>query len=197
MVTKHDLDCFDQFTSRCIRAKVRQLLGVAGFTESDRPDLIQEFVLDLLERRKRFDPRSGTWEAFVVVVCENCLATILERRQAEMRWPEREEGSLNRPIRDAEGCRTEFGETLPDTHPGKRTGHYPLSAQETSDLVQDVAAVLEPLPDHLREICRRLMAGESKASIARELGMSRSALYGLLKDIRERFEQSDLRDYSA
>ena len=75
-------------------------------TATDRENLIQEFVLDVPERRKHFDPRSGTWETFVVVVCENCLATILERRQAEMRSRAREEGSLDRPIQDGEGSRT-------------------------------------------------------------------------------------------
>ncbi|GAB6184629.1 sigma-70 family RNA polymerase sigma factor [Thermopirellula anaerolimosa] len=197
MARKHHLDCFDEFTVRFMRSKVRGLIGRAGFTEADREDLLQEFALDLIERRKNFDPGEGTWEAFVVVVCENCLATILERRQAEMRSPEREEGSLDRPIQDGEGSRTEFGETLPDTQPGKRTGHWPRSAQGTAELVQDVATVLQTLPDRLQEICRRLMAGQSKASIARELGISRSALYGLLEDIRERFERSDLRDYLA
>jgi len=197
MSPKHHLDCFDEFTVRFIRSKVRGLIGRAGFTEADREDLLQEFALDLIQRRKQFDPRSGTWEAFVVVVCANCLATILERRQAEMRSPEREEGSLDRPIQDSDGSHTEFGNTLPDTQPGKRTGRHPRSAQETSELVRDLATVLPPLPNHLREICRRLMAGQSKASIARELGLSRATLYGLLKDIRERFERSDLRDYLA
>lgn len=57
--------------------------------------------------------------------------------------------------------------------------------------------MLQTLPDRLQEICRRLMAGQSKTAIARELGISRSALYGLLGDIRERFERADLRDYLA
>lgn len=74
---KHHLDCFDEFTIRFIRSKVRQLIGRAGLTEADRDDLLQEFALDLIQRRQQFDPRFGTWEAFVVVVCENRLATIL------------------------------------------------------------------------------------------------------------------------
>lgn len=190
MSPKHRLDSFDEFTIRFIRSKVRQLIGRAGLTEADHDDLLQEFVLDLLERRKHFDPRFGTWEALVVVVCENCLATILERRQAEMRSPEREEGSLDRPIQDGEGS---LGEMIPDT---QRTGHY-RSAQETSELVQDVKSVLAQLPARLRTICERLADGQSKALIARELGMSRAALYGLLGGIRGRFEQSNLQDYLA
>lgn len=190
MSPKHHLDCFDEFTIRFIRSKVRQLIGRAGLTEADRDDLLQEFALDLIQRRQQFDPRFGTWEAFVVVVCENRLATILERQQAEMRSRQREDSSLDRPVQDGEGGRTEFGKTLPDTQAGKRTGHWPRSSQETSKPVQDVATVLEGLPDPLRQICRRLMAGESKASIARELGMSRAAPYGLLGDIRRRFARS-------
>jgi len=58
----------------------------------------------------------------------------------------------------------------------------------------------EPLSERAQLVLAamlELMSSQSKASIARELGMSRSALYRLLKDIRERFEQSDLRDYLA
>lgn len=114
-----------------------------------------------------------------------------------MRSRDREAGSLDRPVQDGEGGRTEFGKTLPDTQAGKRTGHWPRSSQENSELLQDVATVPAGLPDPLRQICRRLMTGQSKASIARELGMSRATLYGLLGDIRRRFARSGLRDYLA
>ena len=194
MFTKHSLENFDDFTSRFIRSKVQKLIGRAGFTESDRPDLIQKFAFDLIQRRKNFDPNTATWEAFVVVVCENCYATILEHRNAEMRSHQREAGSLNRPIKDADGNRTDFGSTTPDSQQARRTGQHRRSAEETWDLAQDVADVLDKMPPTMRKVCEIAMH-ESKAAAARELGISQGALYEILGRILTRFENAGLRDY--
>lgn len=194
MVTKHNLDCFDEFTSRFIRSKVRKLVGRAGFTESDRPDLVQEFALDLLERRKNFDPNTASWEAFVVVVCENRYATILEHRQAEMRSHAREAGSMNRPIKDADGKRADFGSTIPDSQQAQRTGRPCRSHEEAWDLEHDMADVLDQMPPTMRKVCE-IVIRESKAAAARELGISQGALYEILGRVLARFENADLRDY--
>jgi len=197
MAARHPLDCFDEFTVRFIHSKVRRLIGRAGFTEADRADLLQQFALHLLQRRKRFDPRTATWEAFVVVVCENCLATILQHRQAEMRSRRHEAGSLDRPVDDGQGGQTPMGATICQTQPGRRTGRYPRPHQEATDLAEDTASVTARLPGRLREICGRLKAGEPKSAIARRLGISQGAFYGLLRQIREHFERAGLRDYLA
>ncbi len=194
MVTKHDLDCFDEFTSRFIRGKVRQLIGVAGFTESDRPDLIQEFALDLIQRRRKFNPQTANWEAFVVVVCENRFATILEHRRAGMRSRSREAGSLNRAVKNGTGRRIDIGDTIADSQQELRTGQRRRPHEEASDLARDVADMLEQLPPQLRDICER-MKHESKASVARNLGMSQGAFYDALARIRSRFEKAGMRDY--
>lgn len=196
MVTKHSLDSFDAFTARFIRSKVNKLIGRAGFTKSDRPDLLQEFALDLLQRRKNFDPDTATWEAFVVVVCENCYATILEHRQAEMRSHSREAGSLNRPIKDADGKRADFGSTIPDSQQAQRTGRPCRSQEEAWELAQDMADVLDEMPPMMRKVCEIVMR-ESKAAAARELGISQGALYDILDRILTRFEKAGLRDYLA
>ncbi len=190
-----DKQRFDAFTVRFIHSKVRRLVGRAGFTAADHEDLFQRFALDLLRRRAKFDPEIGTWEAFVVVVCENCLATILQHRRAEMRSIEHEAGSLHRRVQDGEGNYTELGDTLPDTQPGRRTGCYRRSAEETVDVVEDVRRVTAGLPQPLRDICRRLQAGETKSGIARRLGISQGAFYGLLRQIAEHFERAGLREY--
>lgn len=194
MVTKHDLDCFDEFTSRFIRGKVRRLIGTAGFTESDRPDLIQKFALDLIRRRNKFDPQTANWEAVVVVVCEDCAATILEHRRAGMRSHNREAGSLNRPVKHGTGRQIDVGDTIADTQQELRTGRRRRPHEEASGLACDVADVLHQMLPHLRDICER-MKHESKASVARGLGMSQGAFYDMLARIRTRFEKAGMRDY--
>ncbi len=194
MVTKHNLDCFDAFTARFIRGKVRQLIGRAGFKESDRPDLLQEFAIDLIQRRAHFDPEAANWEAFVVVVCENRCATILEHHQAEMRSHEREGGSLNSPTKAPEGKRTDDGATIPESQQGLRTGQYHRPHEDVSGLAQDVAHVLKQLPPRLRELCDRLKQ-DSVSDVARETGVSRTELYRRIDRIRQRFEEAGIRGY--
>jgi RNA polymerase sigma factor (sigma-70 family) len=190
----HNLDCFDEFTSRFIRSKVRQLIGRARFQEADRHDLLQEFALNLLQRRKHFNPDTATWQAFVVVICENCYATILEHRRAEMRSHEREAGSLNRPITDAEGNRAEFSSAIPDSQQARRTGQYRRSHEEVWDLAHDLADVVSQMPPTMRKVVELVMRS-SKAAAARELGISQGALYEILGRILTRFEKAGLRDY--
>jgi len=194
VITKHNLDCFDEFTSRFLRAKVSKLIGRAGLTESDRPDLLQDFALDLLQRRANFDPTTATWEAFVVVVCENRYATILEYRQAAMRSPDREAGSLNRPINEAAGRCTEFGATISDSERHRRTRQERRSHEEAVDLIHDVARVLEQLPPRLRELCERLKH-DSISQVARDAGISRQTVYRRIAIALDSFEQAQLREY--
>ena len=195
MVTKHDLGCFDEFTSRFIRAKVRQLIGRAGFTESDRPDLIQDFALNLIRRSEKFDPSVANWHAFVVVVCQNHYAATLEHKRAEKRSSKREAGSLNQPVKNRTGRQVEIGATIPESQQALHTGQWRRSHEEAADLVVDVAGVLDLLPPRLRRICERLKDGDSKTSVARDRGMSQGAFYDLLKGICVRFEKAELRDY--
>ena len=147
-------------------------------------------------RRKSFNPNTATWEAFVVVVCENCYATILEHRNAEKRSCTREAGSLNRPVKDADGNQTDFGATIPDTQQSRRTGQYRRPAEEASDLVNDIAELLDQMPPRMRKVCKLVMCG-TKTSPSRELSMSQWALYEMFDRILSRFEKADLRDYLA
>lgn len=194
MAISHNLDCFDEFTARFIRAKVRQLIGRAGFTEADREDLLQDFALDLLQRGQKFHPDTATWQAFVVVVCENRYATLFAHRRAAKRAAKHESGSLNRPIKDAEGNRTEFGAMLPDSQQQLRSRQHCRSQQELWELAQDIARVLDEMPPTMRKVCEIVMR-ESKAAAARELGISQGKLYEIIGRILARFDKAGLRDY--
>lgn len=190
----YSLDCFDEFTAKFIRSKVRQLIGRAGFKEADRQDLTADFVLDLLQRRKSFDPNTATWQAFVIVVCENRLVTLLEHRRAEMRSHKREAGSLNRPIKDGEGKETPLGATLDDSQRAKHTAQDRRSDEESWELAHDIEQVLSTLPPQLRQLAEALMT-DSKSAAKRHLGVSQGALYELLGRMRARFEKAGLRGY--
>jgi RNA polymerase sigma-70 factor, ECF subfamily len=174
----YSLDCFDEFTAKFIRSQ----------------DLTADFVLDLLQRRKSFDPNTATWQAFVVVVCENRLVTILEHRRAEMRSHKREAGSLNHPAKDGEGRETPLGATLDDSQRAKHTGQDRRSDEESWELSHDLAAVFKTLTPQLRQLAEALM-GDSKSAAGRDLGYSQGKLYERLGRLRARFEKAGLRDY--
>lgn len=190
----YSLDCFDEFTAKFIRSKVRQLIGRAGFKEADRQDLTGDFVLDLLQRQRSFDPNTATWQAFVIVVCENRFVTILEHHRAEMRSHKREAGSLNRPIKDGEGQETPLGATLDDSQRAKHTGQVRRSGEEAWEMAHDIEAVLSTLTPQLRQLAEALMS-DSKSAAGRELGVSQGKLYELLGRMRARFEKAGLRDF--
>jgi len=45
----------DEYAVQLIKYKARQLVGRVGFTESDRDDLEQELMLDLLRRLPKYN----------------------------------------------------------------------------------------------------------------------------------------------
>lgn len=194
MVAKNILQAFGVFAFRFICKKVDLLVRRYGFPKSEREALLQDFACNLHARRAKFDPSVATWEAFVVVVCENHFANLLEHRGAEMRARKRECGSLNQRIKDTEGQWTEFGSTIPDDKRGRHFGRCCRSAEEQWELQQDISKVLANMPPRMRKVCELLMFG-SKSSAAGEMEMSQWALYEMLERILVRFEKAGLRDY--
>jgi DNA-directed RNA polymerase specialized sigma24 family protein len=139
--TQHYLDAIDPMASRFIRGKVRQLIRYRGFSPEDREDLFHDFAFDLLQRKEHFDPTAGTWEAFVIVVCENRFAALLEHRCAQKRSDRSEAGSLNDPV-EVEGLTLSLGDPLPETQRFAHTRRSPRPPEEAADLQLDVASVI-------------------------------------------------------
>jgi DNA-directed RNA polymerase specialized sigma24 family protein len=181
---------------RLIRRKAKQLAHRPGFTRSDQPDLEQELAVIVLRRLADFDPGRSHYYAFVTTVVERYVATILKYYSAEMRTHQRHGGSLNLTVTDGDGHETELLATLSTSAQELRTGQHRRPHEEAIDLVGDVADVLEQFPERLRTICERLKT-ETKAAVARDMGLSQGAFYDLLGQIRARFEKLGLRDYLA
>jgi RNA polymerase sigma-70 factor (ECF subfamily) len=169
------------FATRYARRKANQLVGHFGYRKSDRADIAQELLLDLVRRWPNYDPQRGEPQVFIRRVIWARVSTLIEEKRALKRQFDYQAGSINDGAADE--VTTNF-----------RTGLPRRIEQECVDLASDVAAVLDQLPDDLRELCERLQT-QSLSQISRELEIPRSTLDDRLKKLRRTFEDAGLRDY--
>ena len=187
-------DGIDPYAAGLIRFKARRLVGQAGFTASDREDIEQELILDLLRRRPKYNPKRAQRNTFIARVVEHRLATLIEAQKAGIRDYRRCRCSLNECFEDADGRSVERVDTFDQEDYLLRTGGQSRPSEELSALAIDVAAVLETLPPELRELCRRLKA-ETVTEISRDTGVPRGTIYESIKKLREIFKDAGLRNY--
>ncbi len=186
-------EAVDEYAVRLIKYKARQLVGRVGFTESDREDLEQDMMLDLLRRLPKYDPRRAQRNTFITRVVEHKTATIIESQKAGMR-DYRLRCSLNDRFEDEEGSSVERMETIDQEDYLRRTSKLARPAWELRDLSLDVQRTIEKLPPELRELCKRLKT-ESITEISRDTGIPRGTIYESRKKLCAIFEDAGLRDY--
>lgn len=136
----------DEYAVRIIKHKARQLVGRAGFTESDREDLEQEMMLDLLRRLPKYNPDRAQRNTFIARIVEHKVATIIETRKAGMRDYRLCTCSLNDRLEDDEGGSIERLETIDQEEYLRRTGKLSRPAAELRDLSIDLGRVIASLP---------------------------------------------------
>jgi len=170
----------DEYVARLVRIKARQLVGKAGFTESDREDIEQELILHLIERLPEYDPRRSSRHTFIARVVEHKVADLIRYRTAGMRDPRRVERSLDEPVTGAEGEQADLASMTPgdERTPG-----------EPHDAAIDLAEALEGLPPHLRALCKRLPEATIQ-EIADEFGVTRRTVYRWIEEIRARLGET-------
>ena len=184
----------DDYAVQIIKHKARQLVGRVGFTESDRDDLEQDMMLDLLRRLPKYNPARAQRNTFIARVVEHRVATIIEARKAGIRDYRLCNCSLNDHLEDEEGSSVERVETTDQEDYLLRTSKLSRPAAELHDLSLDVHKVMEQLPPKLRELCRCLMT-DTVTRISRETGIPRGTIYEFIRKLRVIFEDAGLRDY--
>jgi RNA polymerase sigma-70 factor (ECF subfamily) len=175
----------DTYASRLIRFKSRELSRQPGFSHSDRCDLEQILLTDLIVRLPKFNPAKAQLNTFVARVVERKIASIIRHRTAEMRSPEREECSLDDTVLDCDGRSVARHQTIPECS---------SVPQRLRELERDVADVLARLPDLHRSIALGLVTGTIN-SVATELGIPRSAVERHIEELKAIFEDAGLREY--
>ncbi|WP_058868173.1 sigma factor [Chloracidobacterium thermophilum] len=184
----------DEYAVQIIKYKARQLVGRVGFTESDREDLEQEMLMDLLQRLPKYNPDRAQRNTFIARVVEHKIATIIEARKAGLRDYRLCNCSLNDRLEDEEGGSVERMETIDQEDYLRRTGRLSRPASELRDLSLDVRKAIAKLPPELRELCKRLDT-DTVTEISRDTGIPRGTIYESINKLRAIFEDAGLRDY--
>ena len=184
---------FEALACELIRTQVRQLVRRPPFAAQDRDDLEQELWCHLWERRAKFTPEQARSGAFLTVVLRRWAANLRRDRWAQYRrhghvhsLQEPSAGHLHgEPDLAAVVGRPEYdarrGFRSPDDHAQFEQAH-------------DLGAVLRTASDTAYTVAHLLRQG-SIAEVARQLGVPRTSLYQVLRQLRERFERGNLRDY--
>jgi RNA polymerase sigma-70 factor (ECF subfamily) len=184
----------DGYAVRIIKYKARQLVGRVGFTESDRQDLEQEMVFDLLRRLPKFKPERAQRNTFIARVVEHKVATIIEAQKAGMRDYRLCPCSLNDRFENDEGGSVERIDTINQDDYLQRTGNLSRPISDLRGLSIDVRSTVEKLPPELRDLCKRLQT-ESVTDISRDTGIPRGTIYESINKLRTLFEDAGLKDY--
>jgi DNA-directed RNA polymerase specialized sigma24 family protein len=128
----------DEYAVRIIKYKARQLVGRVGFTESDREDLEQEMLMDLLQRLPKYNPDRAQRNTFIARVVEHKIATIIEARKAGLRDYRLCRCSLNDQFESGEyedSFCIERMETIDqDVNAGRKVRHPPRRSKSAAPL---------------------------------------------------------------
>jgi DNA-directed RNA polymerase specialized sigma24 family protein len=155
----------DEQIAEVIRWKAQSLVGRAGLTRDDCPDVEQELAMRLLAPLQKFNRAKLTRRSYAQMLVDRLALNLLRDRQVAKR---------------AGGPLAPLPAELPDECDGA-----------TAARALDVAEALARLPDRLREVAE-LLKTETIAGVARALGVSRATVYARVRELRDRTEFREL-----
>ena len=156
MEFKNRYDGIEEYAVRIIKHKARQLIGSVGFTESDREDLEQEMMLNLLCILPKYDSSKAQRNTFITRIVEYRVSTIVEERVVGKRDWRLCTASMNDRLDVGEGGSVERLEVYDMDEYLRQTGRLSHTSSERLELSIDLGYVIASLPPELRILCERL-----------------------------------------
>ncbi len=189
--TRHEV--FSDYARTVIRLKARQLSRRADFSRSDEEDIAQDLTLHLLSQAEHFDPSRASLKTFVTHVVNSCVAMILRERWRQKRVPDHgaEIQSLETMVDVPDEPPVALWATISVADIERRTGGHSRSDTDVHDEAEALDQAMQGLPIEDRDVCERLKFG-SRASVARDLQISRRKLGTILSSVRQQFERAGL-----
>ena len=161
-------------------AAARQLRRRLQLRISDREDLGQELLVDLLRRLPAFDASRGSLGAFAGLILRNQSSRIAIRHHQKRRAQGGTVLSLEVPLA---GERDPVGATLTEADGLAAWYGQDRTALDDCEDRHALEAALSHLPDNDRRLCAALVHRSVAALLAEGFG-SRSALYRRLANLR-------------
>lgn len=185
-----------QYIATLIQTTVQMVVGWYRLTESDRDDLEQQIVLEVVRRRVKFDAgKEAKEKTFLARVVTHALSDIIRARRASNRDYRRENGSLDQWVRDDAGDWALRGEAITEDDAGRHLGRPGTPRAELRDLALDMAEAASRLSPPLREIFEHFAALGSVREVAKATGLHHTSVYEALRQIKVRFEEAGLGAY--
>jgi len=186
------VDALGDYAEKLIRRKARRLVGVAGLTVSDVPDLEQDMKVDLLKRLSKYDAKRAPRNAFITRLVNNCIATIIEARNAKARDYHRH-CSLNNKVAASQDEDVEMAELL-GTQADGRFHRAARSPESRVGLKLDLERAVADLPPDLQVLWQCFMT-QSLTEISKDTGIPRGTLYEKRERLRRHFADRKLDEY--
>jgi hypothetical protein len=174
METTSRSDGFDGRVISSIRYHASRLDRAGAVPGMEKTDYEQDFLVDLLHRKKSFCPELSTFRTFADRLIRNRINTITSptrRLKAEREWT-----PIDGATRDRDGVQRALAEMLPAE---------PTIADVEIGLQLDVRRFVGGLPADLRTLCDILVA-DSVVEAVRTAGIARSTAYQRAVQLRER-----------
>jgi hypothetical protein len=154
----------------------RRVARVAPESGGDLEDLRQMLLLEALTVAPKFEPRRGSWPAFINVYVKGAAWDLAGRRFRQRRLAAR---SLDSDRLTDPGRSPPWQADPADVDDGQDDRF------DSIDQAIDVERAMDTLPDGLRDLCR-LLQRESPTVAQRKIGLSGAEYYRLRQEIAMR-----------
>jgi RNA polymerase sigma factor (sigma-70 family) len=173
----------DEVAIRAIRCLVRQAIHQGCFRRDQFEDLVQEAIVHLLQKARRFDPGRASWSTFCSLIVRNYLSRLRTSRSPKA------EAFDDDPQSPHHASQVGESQSL-----ARRFTRY-RSEQERIEFEEDICTVLGQLPEDLREVCERFLDEPKVAQVAEQLGVSRQTVYRRRESVRQWFVSESMAEY--